>query len=431
MIKIEELNKLNDYYKKNKSNIVLNRMLNKVPLVELITDKDTKFDSNFNIEIKTHGIVNQNNSGRCWAFAGLNVLREEVIKKCNLEKFELSGSYIAFYDKIERFNKKMEDIIKYKNEGKDLYDKYISYILKNGIKDGGWFTGFANLVKKYGVVPNDIFPETYQSSNTYEVNEILSRLLRKFYLEIENAKDNIELVKKKYFEHAYKIITSVYGIPSESFDFEYVDKNGQYHIDKDLTPKMFYEKYIGLNLLDDYIEIGSYEDSKYKYGNVYEFECTSRMSEAHDLKLLNLKNDDVKKLIVKQLKSGELVPFYSSTTFKRVDGVWIDIMDRYSDIFNVNLRLENNDIIKTNARTGEHAMLFTGVKIKDNKTIKWKIENSWGISRGNNGDYIADDDWVDKYVYTAIINKKHLNKEQLEYLDKEVIKINKWDAKLD
>ena len=68
MIKIEELNKLNESYKKDKSNVVLNRMLNKVPLVELITDKDTKFDSNFNIEIKTHGIVNQNNSGRCWAF---------------------------------------------------------------------------------------------------------------------------------------------------------------------------------------------------------------------------------------------------------------------------------------------------------------------------------------------------------------------------
>ena len=431
MITKEKLKKLGNAYKKDKSNIVLNRMLNKVPLVELITDKDTEFDTNFNIEIKTHGVVNQNNTGRCWAFAGLNILREEVIKKCNLDKFELSGSYIAFYDKLERFNKCMENIIEYKKDNKDLYDRYVSTLLRQGIQDGGWFTQFAHLVNKYGVVPSNIFPETYQSSNTYELNQILSRLLRKYYLEIEDKKSNIDEIKQKYFESAYKIITGVYGLPSDTFDFEYTDKKGIYHIDQNITPKEFYDKYIGIDLLNDHVEITSYEDSKFKYDNVYELEDTSRISGTSDLKVLNIKQDELKKLIVKQLKSGELVPFYSSTTFKRVDGVWIDIMDRYSDIFNVDLRLNNNDIIKTNARTGEHSMLFTGVKIINNKTIKWKIENSWGNTRGNNGDYIADDDWVNKYIYVAIINKRHLTKAQLNSLNKETIKVNKWDAKFD
>ena len=431
MLKIEDLQELSEFYKEDKSSVVLNRFLNKVPLIDLITDSDTQFDSQFNINIKTHGISDQKQSGRCWTFASLNILREEVIKKCNLDNFELSGSYIAFYDKVERFNKKLENIVNYKNEGKDLYDRYISELLKEGITDEGWFTQFAYLINKYGVVPKDVFPETYQSSNTYEINQILSRLLRKFYLEIEYENKNINEVKQKYFKYAYKIISSVYGIPSQKFNFEYTDKDGKYNIDRNLTPKQFYDKYIGIDLLNDYVEIGSYVDEKYKYNNVYEFEDTSQMSEAEDLKVLVIKNAELKDLILKQLKDGEPVSFYCSTTQKRVDGIWIDTMDRYSDIFDIDLRLENNDILKTNGRTGEHCMIFIGVKTIDDKPVKWKIENSWGDKFGNKGYYIADDDWVDKYVYIAIINKKYLNENQKECLNKKIIKVKKWDAKLD
>ena len=433
MLDKEELKQLRELFTKDKSNIILNRMLNKVPLVELITDKDTEFDSQFNIKIKTHGVVDQKNTGRCWSFANLSILGEEVIKKCNLGKFELSGSYIAYYDKLERFNKKLENIINYKLEGKDLYDRYMSELLSEGLHDGGWFTQFAYLVDKYGVVPNTVFPETYHSSSTYETNLILSRLMRKFYLEIEKEKDYSKIleIKDKYIRYAYKVVSSVYGVPPEVFNFEYTDNDGKYHIDKNLTPKKFYNKYIGSDLLSDYVEVGSYQDEKYSYGNVYQFEDTAQMSEAEDLKVLLVPNKQLKTLILKQLKAGEFVPFYCSTTAKRIDGVWIDTMDRYSDIFGIDLTLDNNDILKTNGRTGEHCMFFSGVKTIDNKPIKWKIENSWGTRCGYNGQYIADDDWVNKYVFIAIINKKHLNKQQEKSLNKEVIKVKKLEAKLD
>jgi len=431
MLKKEKLNELKKFYENDKKNKVLNRMLNKVQLVDLITDKDTQISSQFNINIETHGITDQKFTGRCWSFANLNILREKVIEKCNLKNFELSGSYIAFYDKLERFNKKLENILEYKSEGKDLYDRYVSDILKDGIYDGGWFTQFAHLIDKYGIVPKDIFPETYQSSNTYEVNQILSRLLRKFYLEIEKENINNEEIKDKYINDAYKIISSLYGIPSEMFDFEYMDKDGKYHIDKNLTPKQFYEKYIGIDLLNDYVEIGCYIDDKYKYNNLYQLEDTSQVSGTEDLKVLIIENEKLKESMINQLKDGEPVYFYSSTTSKRIEGIWIDTMDRYSDIFDVNLRLEHNDIIKTNGRTGQHCMIFTGVKTIDDKPIKWKIENSWGDKYGVKGDYIADDDWVNKYVYVAVINKKYLDSKTIEILNRKPIKINKWDAKID
>lgn len=428
MLNQDTLNKLRKNYEKDKLNKIRHRVLNKVQLVDLIQDVDTKLSNEFSINIKTHSVTNQESSGRCWAFAALNILREKVIEKCYLDNFELSGSYIAFYDKLERFNILLERLISYKKEKRTLYDRYVSQLLENGMTDGGFFTQFANLVDKYGVVPKNVFPETFSSSNTYEINQILSRLLRKFYLELEES-SNEEMLKTKYIEKAFTIITSIYGMPPEKFNFEYTSKDGKYHIDSNITPKEFYDKYIGLNLLDDYIEISSYQDDKIKYNYVYREEETSRISNRNDNVTLNLPPKEFESLILKQLKKNEPVYFYCSTTSKRIDGIWIDIMERYGEIFDLDLKLDRNSILKTNGITNCHCMIITGVNIIDNKITKWKIENSWGNKSGNQGYYIAINDWVKNYVHRIVINKKYLTPKQLEILERNVIEIEKWDAK--
>ena len=429
MLSQENINKFRKNYEKDTVNKIRQRMLNKVPLVDLIQDVDTKLNHEFSINIKTHNITDQEASGRCWSFAGLNILREKVIKKCELDNFELSGSYIAFYDKLERFNILLERLITYKKNNKELYDRYVSSLLENGMTDEGYFTQFANLVYKYGVVPKSIFPETFSSSNTYEINQILSRLLRKYYLELEKLSDNEELLRNTYMERAFNIITNVYGMPPEKFNFEYTDQNGKYHMDKNIIPKEFYDKYIGINLVDDYIEISSYEDEKFKYNNVYMEEESSGISGKDNNITLNLSPKEFRNLIIKQLKDNEPVYFYCSTTSKRVDGIWLDIMERYGEIFGVDLKLDNNSILKTNGITGYHCMIITGADIIDNKITKWKIENSWGSKHGNQGYYVATDDWVQNYVHRIVINKKYLISKQLEILNKDVIKLKKWDAK--
>ncbi len=431
MLNKENLSKLRTNYENNKTNKIRQRVVNKVQLVDLIQDSDTSLNYDFNINIKTHGITDQKSTGRCWAFAGLNILREKVIEKCNLDNFELSGSYIAFYDKLERFNMLIERLINYKKENRNLYDRYVSKLLELGISDGGFFTQFANLIDKYGIVPKDVFKESYQSENTYEINQILSRLLRKFYLDLENTKDNdnIEKLKNNYIEKAFNIIATIYGVPKEKFNFEYTDKSGEYHIDKDITPKEFYDKYIGLDLLNDYVEITSYQDEKYKYNNLYTEEESSRISGKEDNVTLNLPKDEFKNLIIKQLKSNEPVYFFCSTTSKRIDGVWTDIMERYGELFDIDLKLNSNEILKTNGITGCHGMLITGVNIIDNEITRWKIENSWGSKYGNQGYYVATNNYINNYVHRIVINKNNLSKAQLKLLDKEKIKISKWDAK--
>lgn len=428
MLSQNNINKFRKNYEKDDLNKIRQRMLNKVQLVDLIQDNDTKLSQDFSINIKTHSITDQASTGRCWSFAGLNILREKVIDKCEMDNFELSGSYLAFYDKLERFNNLLERLITYKKENKDLYDRYVSFLLENGMSDGGFFTQFTALISKYGIVPKNAFPESFSSSNTYEVNQILTRLLRKFYLELENFSGNANDLKDEYMEKAFKVISSVYTLPPLVFDFEYTDKKGKYHIDRNISPKEFYDKYIGLSL-DDYIEISSYQDEKYKYNNLYMEEESSKISGVDDLTTLNLPPKEFQSLIIKQLKAKEPVYFYCSTTAKRVDGLWFDIMERYGEIFDLDLKLDNNSILKTNGITGCHCMIITGVNIVEGKITKWKIENSWGNKAGNQGYYVATDDWVKKYVHRIVINKKYLTAKQVNVLNKKAIKIEKWDAK--
>ncbi len=428
MLNEKNISNLRKNYESDNFNKIRRRMLNKVQIADLICDVDTNLDQDFSIEIKTHGITDQGQSGRCWFFAGLNILREKVIEKCNLDNFELSGSYIAFYDKLERFNQLLEKLISYKHENKDVYDRYVSHILKNGITDSGYFTQFANLIDKYGVVPKKIFPENFQSSNTYEINQILSRLLRKFYLDIEKDNDE-ETIKDKYLQDAYNILTNIYGMIPERFNFEYKDKNGVYHIDKNTSPKEFYSKYIGINLKEDYIEVASYQDELIKYNNIYEEEITSIISETKNNIVLNIPKDDFNKLMQKQISSYEPVYFYCSTTYRRIDGIWIDLFERYGDIFDIDLTIDKQELMRTNGITNCHCMIITGVNIIDKKIDKWKIENSWGNRLGKNGYYIASNDWVEKYVHRAVINKKYLDDEQLKITKQEPIKLTRWDIK--
>ncbi len=424
MIKKNILKKLRDNYLSDENNIIRNRVLNKTALVDLATNYEDTLDVSFNIEIETHNVLDQKSTGRCWSFAGLNILREEVINNCNLNNFELSGSYIAFYDKLERFNLFMDRLSSY---DKDVYDRYVQDILKTGFDDGSNFSEFKELVKKYGVVPKNVFSNSFNSNDTGELNDILSRLLRKYYLELEKTK-NIEKLKEKYLNYCYKVLGSIYGIPKEKFDFEYVDSNGKYHIDKNITPKDFYDKYIGIDLDNDYIEIYSYKDDKYKYNNIYYLEEGSQISGSNNSNVLNIEYKRLEELIINQLKNNEPVYFSTSTTTKYDNGLWIDLMSRYSNLFDIDMNMDNNEIIKTYGTMGEHSMVIVGVNTNSNFK-KWKVENSWGEKEGNNGYFVMEDKFLKNYLISAVINKKYLNLKELDIIASKPVEVSKWDYK--
>ena len=252
------------------------------------------------------------------------------------------------------------------------------------------------------------FSNSYNSNDTAELNDILSRLLRKYYLEIENN-NTVDKIKDKYLNYCYKILGGIYGIPNEKFDFEYVDNNGNYHLDKN-------------------IEIYSYKDDKYKYNKVYYLEEGSLISGVNSSKVLNLNYKRVEELIIDQLNNNEPVYFSTSTTSKFEDGQWIDLMSRYSNLFDIDLNMDNNEIIKTYGSMGEHSMIITGVNTNKNNK-KWKVENSWGSSIGNKGYFVMEDKFLKNNLISVVINKKYLNLKELDLLDILPIEVSKWDYK--
>lgn len=416
MINKSTLKKLKDEFLSKEENIIKNRILNNTSLMDISTDYLDNIDTIFDIEITTHGVVDQKNAGTCWSYAGLNILREEVIKNCNIDNIELSDSYIMFYDKLERFNTLIDRLKKYKEEGKNINDKYVIDLLKTGFDDGSTYSEFKEIIKKYGIVPKNCFSNSIASTDTNELNDILSRLLRLYYLDDD---------KEKYISYAYKVLGILIGLPKDKFDFEYKDKNDKYHIDKSITPNMFYDKYIKIDL-DNYIEIYPYKDNKYKTNKLYKLEEGNLISGLKDVCILSLNYNRLEELIITQLKNNELVYFSTSTSSKYLNGLWIDLLSRYSNFFDIDLNMNNNDIIKTYGTVGEHSMVITG--LNTNK-MKWKVENSWGNKEGNNGYFVMEEKFLKNYIISAVINKKYLNKKELDILKTKPSLVSKWDYK--
>ena len=433
------MKEINEEFLKNIENEYLNsdvhtiarRALAKNKISSLVrVNEQTEFTRNrFSIDLKTLPVTDQKASGRCWIFAGLNILREKIAKKYNIENFELSQNYIAFYDKLEKCNYLLETVISLFNKDKD--DRTLSYILSNGIEDGGQWDLFVNIVNKYGVVPKDSFPETFQSSNTREIDSLLNKLVRKFAFEIRSLNGNFDEIqnrKDRLMRNIYKILCSSFGVPPKNICFEYVDKNNNYHNIKYITPQEFMNNYIDINL-DEYVSIINSPTKDKPFYNTYTVKHLGNVIEGNKVLYLNEEMERFKDLVICQLKEGEPVWFGSdcSKAGDKEEGLWDDVSFDIDTLFQINTTMSKEAMLDTRHSSMNHAMVITGVNLEDNKPTKWKIENSWGDKHANKGYYVATDSWFDKYVYQAVINKKYLSEFEHNDLKKDPIELEPWD----
>ena len=395
-------------------------------------NEQTEFTRNrFSIDLKTLKVTNQKASGRCWIFAGCNVLRELVAKKYNIKEFELSQNYVAFFDKLEKCNYLLESVIELKNKPEEV--RTLDTILQRGIEDGGQWDLFVNVVKKYGVVPKDAFPETFQSSNTREIDNLLNKYVRKFAYEIrynENL-DDINYKKSEAMKDIYKILCSCFGVPPKKFSFEYVAEekdSKEYKLIKDITPHEFLENYVGMDL-DNYVSIIHSPTQDKPFNETYTVKYLGNVIEGNNVKYLNLEMARLKELVIAQLKDGEPVWFGSDCvkSADRKEGIWDDLSFDIDRLFQIDTSMPKEAMLDMWESAMNHAMVITGVNLVDEKSTKWKIENSWGEDVANKGYYVATDSWFDKYVYQAVINKKYLNEQEKMDLEKEPKKLELWD----
>lgn len=387
----------------------------------------------FSTDIKTMKATAQNNSGRCWLFAATNVFREYLAKKLNLEKFELSQSYLAFWDKFERCNYFFEVILE--TAHLPLNDRTVNYILNDGgVSDGGQWDMFASLVRKYGVVPKDAMPETYQSGHTRGFSGVLRRFLRKQALALRRmaeggaSHEELETRKKELLSKCWSFLASCYGEPPAVFDFEYVDKDGGYHRDSRLTPASFRDKYFG-GVFDDCVSVINAPTDDKPFDRLYTVKYLGNVAEDKGVRHLNLTMEELKAAVLRQLEDGEIVWFGSDCGKygDRDGGFWDDTSFEEKLITGLDGTMDKSDMLDSCESRMNHAMCLTGVNIgEDGRPNRWKIENSWGSEGLYDGYFMATDSWFDRFVYQAVVHKKYLG-EKAAVFDTEPVVLEPWD----
>lgn len=386
----------------------------------------------FSDEIKVGDITNQKKSGRCWMFAGMNTLSVEIMKKCNLETFELSQNFIMFYDKLEKSNYFYENILD--TLDLDTDSRTIAWLLQSPLNDGGQWDMLYNLITKYGVVPKWIMPETFHSSNTGKMVQLLTRKLRKDACTIRKAAkdgsniDELREMKDCMLSEVYTILTRCLGTPPTTFDFEYRDKDEKFFRREGLTPLTFYAEFVG-KPLDQYVSLINAPTADKPFDRTFTVQRLGNVVGGQDIKYLNLDINELKSAAIAQMKAGEVV-WFGCDVGKRLDrtaGIMDMNMFDFESALGAEFELTKEDQLDYGDSCMTHAMVFTGVNLVDGKPNRWKVENSWGDKSGKDGWYLMSDEWFDKYMYQVVVNKKYLTKQQLANLEQEPIELKPWD----
>jgi bleomycin hydrolase len=427
----ELLAQFRDEYQKDASAKVLQSALAKTDMADLayLPVEGAKLKGAFSVEIKTRGITAQEQSGRCWLFAALNILRERVAEKCNLEEFELSQNYLSFYDKLEKANNVLEMVITHANE--PIKGQQMQYVLQ-GVSDGGYWCEVVDLIEKYGVVPKQVQPESYQSSHTMRFLASINRLVRKDAMELREmvlaGKDPYPR-KEEMMREIYKAECIAFGEPVTKFDFAYRDKDKKYFEERNLTPQEFYKKYCGSSLRD-YVGVINEPTPDKPLHRPIQFHGVENMV-GSDMKALNLPQEELEALCISQLKAGEpiWIAIDAGAFASRKEGVWDPDSVQYEALLGgFSTTMPKGKRLEYNSSSANHAVLLTGVHF-DEAGIpdRWKIENSWGKDVGSDGYFVCSEKYFKEFVYEAVIDKKHFTPEQEAMLKLEPVMINAWD----
>lgn len=384
----------------------------------------------FNVETPKQSIHDQKSSGRCWMFSGLNVLRANFAAAHDQkEVVEFSQAYLFFYDQLEKANLMLQGSID--NASKPMDDERVQFFFKNPINDGGTFCGVADLAEKYGLVPMEAMPETYNSDNTSRMAKIVSSKLREYGLELRRMvaskkKDaDIKRRKTEMLSTIYHILTLTLGEPVKEFTYTFRDKDGNAVGEtKTYTPQSFYEVTVGKKLNGSFIMVMN--DPRRPYHKTYEVDYDRHTYDGHNWKYLNLPMDEIAKLAIASLKDGRKM--YSSYDVGKQLDRKLGYMDLdnydYGTLFGTTFSMDKADRISTFDSGSTHAMTLTAVNLDANgNPTEWKVENSWGASYGQAGCLIMSNRWFNEYMFRLVVNKKYVSDKLLNEFDQKPVMV--------
>ena len=425
-------------FESNSVNRMAQNAVCKVTVDDIALNRQVVSNSDFTFShvLDDWSVTNQKRSGRCWMFAGLNLLRVDAMKKMNLKEFEFSQNYTFFWDKLERANYFLQRIIERVECTVD--DRSVAWLLERPLDDGGQWTMFVNLIKKHGLVPQAFMPETESSSNSAKMNGILTHKLREGAKALRDmaakhaSLDELLDIKDEIVGTVYRILSIHLGTPPTHFDWQWNDADKAFHSDGVMTPQQFAEKYITVPI-DDYVCLVHDPRPTSPVGKTFTVECLGNVEGGAIVKYLNVDIDLMKKVAMKTIIDGEPVWMGCDVgKMMRSDlGLWDAELYDYEAIYDTPLTLEKSDRLQYHQTFMTHAMLFTGVDVveEDDQQIprRWRVENSWGEDNGRKGFYRMNDNWFDEYMFEIAARKDYLPAELHAALDEEPIVLPAWD----
>lgn len=391
----------------------------------------SNFDDHFSHRVKSKGITNQRSSGRCWLFTGLNVLRAQMMSEHKLPMLELSQSYNFFWDQLEKSNLFLQGIIDTASLPQE--DRKVDWLFSNPLNDGGQYTGIADNLMKYGVVPIEVMGETNSSKSTSTMRRLLSLRLREDGLELRrlasSGADASKLGdrKKEMLTEIYRMLALNLGEPPTEFTWTRRDPDGKVVSTETYTPQSFYKTFAGNDLKNDYVMLMN--DPSREYYRLYEIEFDRHNYDGYNWTYVNLPIDDIKDMAIASIKDNNAM-YFSCDVNKFIDrdrGL-LDVNNfDYDSLFGTTFGMDKADRIRTHSSASSHAMTLVAVDIDaDGKPNKWLVENSWGKG-ANDGHLIMTDEWFNEYMFRLVVNKKYITPKVKEVLKQTPMLLPPWD----
>ncbi|KAF7594938.1 hypothetical protein BBP40_007746 [Aspergillus hancockii] len=405
----------------------------------LANQSAVRFDSQvFNVKIPLEGapITNQRSSGRCWLFASTNVFRVPLMKKYHLKEFELSQAYLYYWDKIEKANWFLEKIIE--TADKDLSSRLVQKLLEDPVTDGGQWDMVANLVNKYGLVPQAIYPDNFSAQNSAKMNWLVTVKLREHALILrrlaQSHPERLARQKDEILKEIHSLVTIMLGpppSPKREFHWEYYDANGNFREIYD-SPQGFAKQattQLARGAIDPSKMLSLVNDPRNEYDRLLTVDKLGNIVEGRSISYVNVSMETIKSAAIAMLQAGHPV-FFGCDVGKFYDSK-LGVMDlSLLDLrlgFNTTLRMSKADRLNTGESSMTHAMVLTGVHVEEGQPVRWRVQNSWGEVVGDKGWFVMTDEWMDEFTYQVVVDPRFVSTDVRDILNQEPKVLPRWD----